>query len=269
MTDHPVGGTPPLRPLILIPALITLAVTLLRLIGERRGWSPTLFSREAGGGLAIVGIVWLVPVFGIYLAVKLIRMGQAPASIGRALGVSLVALLIIPASLFLGAALRFPQGGRRSSLLVAVASIAALLVGLRAWQPWAGCCSPTAWPRAFRWRWSGCRHPGGPGDPLREGGTRLPERAPWRSGFDRPHLPDHPVDGLHRRGGSALRGLTALATAPGSSGDGLVPRSRPPLLRGPGDTKGGFPFASRHLRSRRHGVRQRGQLRRARLSRGG
>ena len=133
MTDHPVGGTPPLRPLILIPALITLAVTLLRLIGERRGWSPTLFSREAGGGLAIVGIVWLVPVFGIYLAVKLIRMGQAPASIGRALGVSLVALLIIPASLFLGAALRFPQGGRRSLLLVAVASIAALLVGLRAW----------------------------------------------------------------------------------------------------------------------------------------
>ena len=30
---------------ILVPALITLAVTILRLVGELQGWSPALFSR--------------------------------------------------------------------------------------------------------------------------------------------------------------------------------------------------------------------------------
>ena len=57
--------------LILVPAGITLAVTLLRLIGELQEWSSALFNRSAGGGGAIVGIVWLVPVFGIYFALKL------------------------------------------------------------------------------------------------------------------------------------------------------------------------------------------------------
>ncbi len=51
--------------LILVPAVITLAVTLLRLVGELQQWSSALFNRSAGGGGAIVGIVWLVPVFGI------------------------------------------------------------------------------------------------------------------------------------------------------------------------------------------------------------
>jgi hypothetical protein len=52
---------PPVLSLVAWPALITLGVTLLRLVGELRGWSPSYFSRLPGGGLAIVGIVWLVP----------------------------------------------------------------------------------------------------------------------------------------------------------------------------------------------------------------
>ena len=44
------------RQLILVPAVITLGVTLLRLVGELAGWSPALFNREAGGGGALVGI---------------------------------------------------------------------------------------------------------------------------------------------------------------------------------------------------------------------
>ena len=48
--------------LILVPAVITLAVTLLRLVGQLQGWSPTLFNRECGFCGALVGIVWLVPV---------------------------------------------------------------------------------------------------------------------------------------------------------------------------------------------------------------
>ena len=35
--------------LIFWPAVITFAVTLLRLVGELQGWSPALFSKQAGG----------------------------------------------------------------------------------------------------------------------------------------------------------------------------------------------------------------------------
>ena len=133
MTGQGAGGSLALRPLILVPALITLGVTLLRLTGELLHWSPALFSREAGGAAAAVGIVWLVPVFGVYFAVKLVRTGHAPESAGRALGLAFLALLIIPSAGFLGAALGFPPGGRRLLLVFVVASIAAIFVGIRAW----------------------------------------------------------------------------------------------------------------------------------------
>ncbi len=68
------------RRLILVPAIITLAVTLLRLTGELQGWSPKLFNADPGGGGALFGIWLLVPVFGIYFALKLARAGQAPQS---------------------------------------------------------------------------------------------------------------------------------------------------------------------------------------------
>lgn len=133
MTEQGAGGSPALKPLILVPALITLGVTLLRLTGELLGWSPVFFSREGGGGMSVVGIVWLVPIFGVYFAVKLIRLGHAPDSVGRAVGLAFLALLFVPAAGFLGTALGFPQGGRRFLLLFTVTSIAALFVGLRAW----------------------------------------------------------------------------------------------------------------------------------------
>jgi hypothetical protein len=81
-----------IKQLILVPALISLGVTLLRLVGELNEWSPILFGREAGGGGSIVGIAWLVPIFGVYFALKLARMGHAPASGWKMAGVSLLAL---------------------------------------------------------------------------------------------------------------------------------------------------------------------------------
>ncbi len=69
--------------LVRVPALITLGVTLLRLIGELLNWSPVLFNREAGGGGALVGIAWLVPIFGIYFALKLSQPGTAPLKAGK------------------------------------------------------------------------------------------------------------------------------------------------------------------------------------------
>jgi hypothetical protein len=79
------------KSLILVPALITLAITILRLVGELQNWSPTFFSRAAGGAGAIVGIVWLVPIFGAYFAVKLAKAGGAPGA-GRVLGYSALAI---------------------------------------------------------------------------------------------------------------------------------------------------------------------------------
>ena len=76
---------PSLGRLILVPALITLAVTLVRLAGELSRWSPSLFNREPGGPGALVGIVWLIPVFGIYFALRLARAGEKPTGVGRTL----------------------------------------------------------------------------------------------------------------------------------------------------------------------------------------
>jgi hypothetical protein len=83
-----------IRRLIVVPAVITSAVTLLRLVGELQHWSPKLFSREAGGAGAIIGIVWLVPIFGIYFAIRLNQAGYGPASRGRAIGFALAALVV-------------------------------------------------------------------------------------------------------------------------------------------------------------------------------
>jgi hypothetical protein len=80
--------------MILVPALITLAVTLLRLTGELLHWSPSLFNRDPGGPGALVGIVWLIPVFGIYFALRLARAGEGPAGVGRAIGWAALAFLV-------------------------------------------------------------------------------------------------------------------------------------------------------------------------------
>jgi len=124
-----------LRPekLILVPAVITLAVTLLRLVGELQGWSPTLFNREAGGGGALVGIAWLVPVFGAYFGWRLARAGSAPGSLGRALGLTLLALALVPALGFMLETAGLNQPNRTTLSLFMVASIVALVVGFRAW----------------------------------------------------------------------------------------------------------------------------------------
>jgi hypothetical protein len=119
--------------LILVPAVITFAVTLLRLAGELQGWSPRLFSRAPGGGGALVGISWLVPVFGAWFGWKLATSGERPASAWRALGLIVLALAVLPVSGSI--ALKLGIGGMSYTMLTiyAVVSIAGLLLVLRAW----------------------------------------------------------------------------------------------------------------------------------------
>ena len=136
------------RRLILVPALITLGVTLLRLAGEVMHWSPAFFSREAGGAGAVVGIVWLVPVFAIYFALRLLRAGPRPA-LGRAALFGFAGLAV-----FALAVVAITKAG-----LGPVASIA-VLPSPRSWpwpwptgdgRSWDACWWPTGWPRASRW----------------------------------------------------------------------------------------------------------------------
>jgi hypothetical protein len=119
----------PLKSLVLVPALVTLAVTLVRLAGELLRLPSALFSREAGGAAAIVGIVWLVPIFGVVFALKLLRLGHAPSGGWRALGISVVAFFLLPASIAVALRVDFPV---RVAVL-GLGSIAALVVAYSAW----------------------------------------------------------------------------------------------------------------------------------------
>ena len=84
-----------IKQLILVPSVITLAVTILRLVGELQHWPTALFNRSAGGGGAIIGIAWLAFVFGAYFALKLAGAGETPSSAGRTIGYAFIGLVLI------------------------------------------------------------------------------------------------------------------------------------------------------------------------------
>jgi hypothetical protein len=87
--------------LVLLPALITLGITILRLVGELEHWSTTLFNPQPGGFLGIVGIVWLVPIFGIYFALKLTSAGEGPPSMLHSIFWAIVGFVIFAAGFYL------------------------------------------------------------------------------------------------------------------------------------------------------------------------
>jgi hypothetical protein len=90
--------------LILVPSVITLVVSLLRITGELRHWSPVLFNPSPGGGGALVGITWLVLIFGVYFALKLPRHGQGPVGVGRSIGMAVFGLVLMAGGGFIAAA---------------------------------------------------------------------------------------------------------------------------------------------------------------------
>jgi hypothetical protein len=119
--------------LILVPALITLGVTLLRLVGELANWSPRFFSRDAGGGAAVVGIAWLVPFFGAWFGWQLARAGSRPSSYGRAVGLTLLGFALIPAAGFGASAMGIPQASLTTLWIFVVAALLGIFVAMQAW----------------------------------------------------------------------------------------------------------------------------------------
>ncbi len=118
--------------LVAVPAVVTLAVTILRLTGERRGWNPTFFSTEPGGAGALVGISWLVPVFGAWFGHRLASAGAGPKRPGLA-ALSYLGLFAAAPGLFFvirGLGIEFPAFG----VIFSVGFFLIALVGLKVWR---------------------------------------------------------------------------------------------------------------------------------------
>jgi hypothetical protein len=131
MAETPSSNRVPIARLILIPSAITLVVTLLRLVGELQHWSPALFNPSPGGGGALVGITWLVPLFGIYFALKLSGAGEGPAGVGKASGLAVLGLAVLVGGSILTIAPQIHLPGKEVIGLLLMVAAAALQ--FRAW----------------------------------------------------------------------------------------------------------------------------------------
>lgn len=127
---------PNIKQIILVPALISLGVTILRLIGELNHWSPALFNASAGGGGAIIGISWLIPIFGIYFAVKLIKDGHGPTSAGKTIGLTLLSIVVFMGLFFVAVQLT------TNTNIQLVVGVVASAVGL--------CIISKGWPELYK-----------------------------------------------------------------------------------------------------------------------
>jgi hypothetical protein len=102
MTETHVAPRTPIGRLIFWPAMVTLALTILRLTGELHHWSGKWFSTETGGttphGVSwVVGITWLAAPIGVYFAVRLTKAQQGPTSHSRALVLAALGLCMMVA----------------------------------------------------------------------------------------------------------------------------------------------------------------------------
>jgi hypothetical protein len=126
----------PWRTLLFWPVALTSAVTVLRLVGELLRWPEAHFSRLPGGGLATVGITWLVPGVGLWIGWTLGRAGERPADAARAAWQPLGALLVGGvAAAILG---RLAHTGWTANLLLWAAASALVAVASVAAWPAAG-----------------------------------------------------------------------------------------------------------------------------------
>jgi hypothetical protein len=124
--------SPALRRLFVVATIVTLAVTLLRLVGELARWSPALFNREAGGPGALIGIVWLIPVFGVLFALRLAGDGQGPPSLAKAFGWAVLAV-VVNMALAVASFKLFPKSPPAQLAIFGVGSWIAIALARAAW----------------------------------------------------------------------------------------------------------------------------------------
>jgi len=98
MAENAHGKPPGILSLVLVPAVITLLVTILRLVGELEGWAPSFFATgdmKDGWQPGWVGISWLMPIFGLWFGFRLQRLSGEPERLGRGVALVLVALGVL------------------------------------------------------------------------------------------------------------------------------------------------------------------------------
>ncbi len=117
---------------VVIAGILTLVLSAVRLYGELEGWDPKYFSREAGGGMALAGIAWLVPIFGLWFGARLARNGRAPARTGRAIGFPLIGFALM-VGVFVLQMRVLKLEGTAASLLFWVTGPVCALFGAVAW----------------------------------------------------------------------------------------------------------------------------------------
>jgi hypothetical protein len=117
--------------LIFIPALITLAITIIRLVGELQHWNSKLFNPSSGGPGSLVGIVWLVPIFGVYFALKLCGAGARPEKVGRVFLFILLGIVINIGTFAIGGALKLSFAGL--SAIGAAGAIISIIIMSKPW----------------------------------------------------------------------------------------------------------------------------------------
>lgn len=119
------------------PALIALAVTLLRLVGERRGWSEAWFDRATSGLVPtgavswLVGITWLALPFGAWFALRLVRSGAGAPPAVRSVLLAVLALVALYGGTRLVPLLRLGFPG----FLLVIWTVG-LISAVVAWQAW-------------------------------------------------------------------------------------------------------------------------------------
>ena len=122
-----------IKQLIFVPALISLAVTIIRLAGELAHWSQKYFNTEVGGGRSIVGITWLAPIFGAYFAAKLVRTGAGPRSAWQAMGFAALGAAVLIGGSFVGQGLPSFSGFYARLLYIWTVFVLAGIVTLPGW----------------------------------------------------------------------------------------------------------------------------------------
>lgn len=130
------GNYVPVKDWITVPALITLLVSLVRLAGELMEWNSTLFGRDAGGGGSLIGIVWLVPIFGVYFGWKLAKYGYAAPSAGKAVGLFILITVLAVGVMGLAAWLAPETFYPASPAMLVLASVVCALAVYLAQRPW-------------------------------------------------------------------------------------------------------------------------------------
>jgi hypothetical protein len=133
--------TPIVRPntlkLILVPTLISIAITLLRLRGELQHWSEKWFNTDTGGitpsGVSwIVGITWLAFPFGIYFAWKLASADEAPTRLSKSIGLAILGLIVAVGGLRLIPP-RIGTGFPRILIVIWLIMVVAALIQFSGW----------------------------------------------------------------------------------------------------------------------------------------